>query len=208
MRVRFLDKIAGDTKTVTLHGGEQRQFKFAVLGNPCVHPAALTTPYTDAFQHTPTTLAEQATDVNCAADGTLVGASLSDHGKIIIGLLAEAPSALASLPTPEEPTPGRAITVGDVTFQDAREFASFCAARAEKGYASGMGLIFRKVAEINPLVQAGRAVPRGEMSEARRPALPASASSTTATAAATEALPPPPRATASRRQTTSSASAR
>ncbi len=148
-----LDAIAADTKVITLAGGATRELTFAVIGDPCLHPEALARSYTDAFSGSQTTLAQQAPEVVCDAHGQLRGATRSDYGKIIIGLLGPAPSSLTSLPAPTEPNPGRVATIGGVTFHDSREFATYCSERAASGYNSGMGLIFRLVAQINPAVQ-------------------------------------------------------
>ena len=51
------DFIKVDTKTVTLRGGESRQFHFAVIGNPCDDPAALRRPFVQPFDGRSTTLA-------------------------------------------------------------------------------------------------------------------------------------------------------
>merc|ERR1711865_956139 len=76
--------------------GVAEQQYFAVIGNPCDHPAQLTTPFeqlSSSFygrrKHT-TTLAEMAQEVRCFEDGTLEGATLSDHGYIIIGMFFDA----------------------------------------------------------------------------------------------------------------------
>lgn len=175
-----LDMIAVDTKTVALSGGIRQQFNFAVIGDPCAHPEALTRTYTDAFQGSDTTLAAQAPELQCV-DGRLRGATLSDHGAIIIGMLGPAPAL--TTPAPTDPTPGRVVTVGASTFQDAREFSSFCAERAQSGYNSGMGLIFRLAAAVSPL---GASALHAEAAAAAA----SSAVTTTTTASACAALLP------------------
>ena len=163
---------------------------FAVIGNPCDHPAQLTTPFEQLSsslygrKHT-TTLAETAKEVRCLEDGTLEGATLSDHGYIIIGMFFDAElvqdgddtktdggeEVPATTETP--PQPGRistaprkrrrggsndrevvTATTDDtrILFQDEREFGPRCRERAEQGYNSGMGEIFRKVCAISPIV--------------------------------------------------------
>ena len=94
----------------------------------------------------------------------LDGATVSDHGYVIISRFFEAadardqpdgtaPGALA--PLADAPTPGRASTspVGEV-FQDEREYAAMCKDRADNGYNSGMGEIFRKVCSVSPIAPA------------------------------------------------------
>ena len=102
----------------------------------------LSRPFTDPFSGSETSLPEAAPEVKCGPDGKLAGATYSDNGAVIIGLLGEAPPIE---PAPEQPTQGRLTTVGDITFQDSREFAGTCQERARSGYSSGMGLIFRQV---------------------------------------------------------------
>ncbi len=60
--------------------------------------------------------------------------------------------ALMSSPSDGKPTPGRISTGPDGrTFQDEYEWGPSCLDRARKGYNSGMGEIFRKVAAIAPV---------------------------------------------------------
>ena len=75
---------------------------------------------------------KQAPEVTCDADGRVKGATLSDHGYVILTLFplqseAEAPA------------------------QQQAEFGDECERRKESGYNSGMGEIFREVAGIFPL---------------------------------------------------------
>merc|ERR1712194_556382 len=52
------------------------------------------------------------------------------------------------------PTPGRMSSTspnGNTIFQDEWEYREMCRDRAENGYNSGMGEIFRKVAEISAI---------------------------------------------------------
>jgi hypothetical protein len=144
------DKIKADTKTLELANGKTQQLVFAVIGDPCTHPEQLERPFNDPFSGGSTTLTAHAPEVSCDAAGRLRGATFSDHGAVIIGLLSPAPAGALG-PPPADPTPGRAITLGGTTFQDSREFAGTCRERAASGYNSGMGLIFRLVADVNPL---------------------------------------------------------
>lgn len=83
------DFIRIDTKTIKTQKGE-RQYHFAVLGNPCDHADELTKPFTQPFGRGKTTLRESAPEVRCGSDGVLLGATLSDHGYIIINMFFDA----------------------------------------------------------------------------------------------------------------------
>lgn len=125
------DFIKVDTRTVTTKGGAQQQYHFAVIGNPCKNQEELTKPYEDAFGRGMTTLSEQAPELSCDASGNLEGAYVSDGGNIIISMFFEVDPSKQSM--------------------DEADFADYCAQRAQAGYASGMGKIFRKVAAIAPV---------------------------------------------------------
>lgn len=173
------DYIRVDTKNVTLriangdtddndnhhHPSEQRTLQFAVIGNPCDNPQALTVPFIQPFDRRETTIAESATELRCLEDGTLEGATLSDHGYIIISMFFDsadaqqnvngvAPGAMDDL---SDPTPGRMASVVQVDksgmkqFHDEREYKAQCEDRARNGYNSGMGEIFRKVSAVTPI---------------------------------------------------------
>lgn len=133
------DFIKVDTKSITMLNGEVRQYHFAVLGNPCERPEELTRPFFDAFDRGQTTIAQQAAEVRCNAAGQLEGAYLSDHGYVIINMFFD-----------EDPSQ-RAM--------DESMFAQMCTDRANAGYNSGMGEIFRKVAAITPVKLAKDKVP-------------------------------------------------
>ena len=132
------DLVKTDSKRVELADGVVT-FNFTVIGDPCANPGALASPFTDPFSGEVTSLGASAPEVHCGADGRLRGATYSDHGAVIIGLLA--------------PMPSSALTSGsdDAAFVDTQAFVSECARRASAGYNSGMGLIFRKVASITAL---------------------------------------------------------
>jgi len=189
------DFIRIDTKNVTTRINEQsnelqtKQHYFAVIGNPCNNPEKLTEPFHQPFYGgRTTTLAETAQEVRCNEDGTLEGATLSDHGYVIISMFFDAQEVLtnqvseelhqhqlqdddnaAGISTTESnlppPQPGRVTSLsrpdGSVLlFQDEREYAPQCQDRADNGYNSGMGEIFRKVCAISPISpQALSAVP-------------------------------------------------
>ena len=147
------DFIKVDTKTVTLRGGIQKTFYFAVIGNPCDHPEKLNKPFYQPFDGRETTLSIEARELQCASDGTLIGATLSDGGYPIIsmffdGEIIEHTEAIDV--ASESPQPGRITTrkSDGVLFQHEREYAHMCQERANNGYNSGMGEIFRRAASI------------------------------------------------------------
>tara|TARA_B100000524_G_scaffold163056_1_gene83218 strand:- start:256 stop:1167 length:912 start_codon:yes stop_codon:yes gene_type:complete len=155
------DFIRVDTRNVTTAEGE-RQYHWAVVGNPCTNPGALDEPFVQPFyQRGETTLRREAPEVRCQG-GVLQGASLSDNGYVIISRFFDADdssdeSAAASdqqqqLTAVRDPTPGRlSESLGGISFQDEAEFGPMCQERAANGYNSGMGEIFRKVAAISPV---------------------------------------------------------
>lgn len=161
------DFIRIDTLNVTTSDGLSRRVHAAVIGNPCLRPEALRAPFVQPFYgRGETTLEREAPEVRCH-DGELVGATLSDHGHIVIQLfpLAEGERGLAAAEGNSEraqalitqqhqqPQPGRIHTedVSGLRFQDEFEYVEECAARERNGFNSGMGEIFRKVAAISPV---------------------------------------------------------
>lgn len=146
------DFIKVDTKNVTTVEGT-RQYHFAVIGNPCDNPAELTKPFVQPFGQRHTTIAQDAREVRCNG-GELLGATLSDHGYIIIGMFFDTgvDGDTSNTVMNADQTPGRMSEVAGVKFQDEHEFADMCTDRANKGYNSGMGEIFRKVAAISPIL--------------------------------------------------------
>ena len=161
------DFIRVDTRTVTLADGVSRTFEFAVIGNPCDHPEQLNVPFVQPFGRGETTIANDAREVHCLEDGTLEGATLSDHGYIIISMFFESEDSkqqeegivLGAQEPLDRPTPGRMSSVmtpdlsGRTQFQDEREYKFQCYNRAKNGYNSGMGEIFRKVSAISPIIE-------------------------------------------------------
>lgn len=129
------DFIEVDTKTITTKDGP-KQYHFVVIGNPCLHPESLTEQWSDPFSGGMVTLQQRAPDVKCSGTD-LEKATFSDHGHIILSMFFESG------------TPGHATS--EEGFQDSVELQSYCLKRAEQGYNSGMGEIFRKVALISPL---------------------------------------------------------
>lgn len=100
----------------------KRQYHFAVIGNPCTNPSAIP---------------PQAPDVNCDQN-LLRKATLSDQGHIIIGMFFE--------PGIEDHSDSSVHSEGQ------KSFSPMCGARADAGHNSGMGMIFREVAGIAPIV--------------------------------------------------------
>lgn len=160
------DFIRADTLTVeTLDGA--REYNVAVIGNPCDRPEKMTESFVQPFGHRRTNLVNEAPMLSCAADGTLEGATMSDGGYVIISIFFKAPVSAPALrasvgshteslsdiavPRRELPEPGRMRKVGRVNYQDEFEFSDMCQERAAKGYNSGMGEIFRRVAGISPI---------------------------------------------------------
>jgi len=143
------------------------QYYFAVLGNPCDRPEQLEKKFVQPYGWGgETMLKETAPEVRCGhsggEDGTLLGATLSDHGFIIIAMFfdAETPTvdagnfdgAVGAVGTVYEQQPGRiSVSPGGVHYQDERDWEKTCTERAAAGYNSGMGEIFRKVAGISPI---------------------------------------------------------
>lgn len=110
------DWVKVDTRTVITADGP-KAYHFLVIGDPCNHPEKIP---------------DEAPEVTCDADGRVEGATLSDHGYVILTLFplqseAEAPA------------------------QQQADFGDECEGRKQSGYNSGMGEIFRKVAGIFPL---------------------------------------------------------
>lgn len=124
-----------DTKTITTKDGP-KQYYFTVIGNPCMHSSALRESWQDPFSGTTVTLQQTAPDVKCSGYD-LEKATLSDHGNIIIGMFFE--------------TGASGHSTSDEGFNDSAEAKGYCEQRAQNGYQSGMGEIFRKVALITPV---------------------------------------------------------
>jgi len=158
------DFIRVDTKNVTTASGT-RQRHFAVIGNPCERQEALRVPFTQPFHNRgQTTLEREAPEVRCE-DGMLRGATMSDHGYVILSLFfdAEQDEAGALEEAGRTPTPGKLSSSRGVSFQDESEYAPMCEQRAAAGYNSGMGEIFRKVAAISPVEIPTAACPTAEL---------------------------------------------
>lgn len=142
-----------DTKTVDTREGAAT-FHFAVIENPCTNAHKLDETFVQPFNMRQTTLRASAPAIQCDADGSLVGASLSDNGHVIIGMLHGA-TTVEEMPPPDpaatRPTRGRISTSpSGQPFQDEFEYSEMCEQRAHAGHNSGMGEIFRRVAMVTP----------------------------------------------------------
>lgn len=155
------DFIRVDTLTVTASDGAPRRVHAAVIGDPCRRPEALREPFVQPFYgRGETTLEREAAEVRCNAAGELIGATLSDNGHVVIQLfpLAEGDGVGDKLALPgAEPgvvsQPGRIRqdAASGLRFQDEFEYAAQCEQRERDGFNSGMGEIFRRVAQISPV---------------------------------------------------------
>jgi len=139
------DFIRADTKTIRTSDRGEQTYSVVVIGNPCDHPEKLTEPFIQPFDKRSTTIAQDAREVRCSADGHLIGATLSDHGYIILGMFFNT----SSVPATEG-------------FQDEDKFVDHCEDRKQNGYNSGMGEIFRRVAAISPIYPGAIAGGAGE----------------------------------------------
>lgn len=140
-----------DTKTVELkvHGEgnekvtELRQYHFLVLGDPCTNPEKISETFESPFSGQTISIKTSAPDVNCDSEyGVLNHGTRSDHGHIIVGMIF----GDDTLDGPREDAPVKEIDA-DKNLQD------YCKVRTDRGYSSGMGLIFRKVAEAAPITR-------------------------------------------------------
>merc|ERR1712232_618071 len=139
------DLIKVDTKTIMAQDGPVKHH-FAVIGNPCAHAQMLYERRRDPFGRGDFSLQDSAPDLACA-DGVLENAVLSDLGHVIIGMFHN-----VSFPAHHNPDDST-INLADGPAHIAASFQSNCAERAEQGYNSGMGTIFRLAASITPIVQ-------------------------------------------------------
>ena len=149
------DFIRVDSKTVHTADGP-RTLNVTVIGDPCLASGMLNKPFMQPFDKRMTTISAEARELRCGKQG-LEGATYSDHGFVIIGLFF---------------APGKQA-------QDGSTFDSDCTLRANAGYNSGMGEIFRQVAAISPievgsnaLVRPSALSPRQLANAARRRGVP------------------------------------
>lgn len=149
------DFIKIDSKTIQTKDKGAVKFYFAVLGNPCDHPSELNKRFVQPFDGRTTTLKYEAPEVRCDVNGTLKGATYSDNGYIIISMFFDAVDVDATShngkSVEKSPQPGRLSKRDRITYQDEHEYLHMCQDRAQQGYNSGMGEIFRKVAAISPI---------------------------------------------------------
>ena len=147
------DFVVADTKTIDTRDGPV-QMHFATLGDPCSRPEALTEPFVQPFDGRSTTLARDAPNVVCEG-GKLRGALYSDRNLVMIGPLFHAQpldAPLVARADNDAPRPGRMTTLADGSgFQDEYEYGPMCAQRERNGHDSGMGEIFRRVANVAPI---------------------------------------------------------
>jgi hypothetical protein len=125
----MIDMVKVD-KFVVQFGHGTRDYNVLVHGDPCKNKEKLHDSFKDPFSGQEETLGKAAPEVACEGD-ELKGATFSKNGHPIIGLFYDEP-----------------VTTVDGTLP---ETEMECAERAKQGFASGMGLIFRKVAAITPL---------------------------------------------------------
>jgi hypothetical protein len=121
-----------DKKTIVTSSGK-KTYDFIVIGDPCKNKEQLEKPFVDPFSGASTNLQQEAPEVSCK-DGSLSSATLSDGGFPIIGMFFTSHASVAG---------------GE--FNNATKFNGECAKRKAAGYNSGMGMIFEKVARINPI---------------------------------------------------------
>jgi len=155
------DWIRVDTlSNVTTFDGQSHQLHVAVIGNPCERPEALRSPFVQPFHgRGETNLAREAAEVRCR-DGELIGATKSDHGFIVIQLFPLSEAGPDSAALAEAPQPGRIQQeASGLKFQDEFEYSAHCVEREKNGFNSGMGEIFRRVAQISPIAAAVPATP-------------------------------------------------
>jgi len=163
------DFLRVDSKTITTSDkGEQKHF-FVTIGNPCNHPEKLTEKFYQPSSRGQVTLQNIAPEVRCGANGELIGAIMSDHGYVVIGMFFDS-EALSTLPDRyidqstqlavaydeknqpvQHDQPGRVSNHNGVAFQSEMEYDAWCLDRERRGHNSGMGEIFRKVAAINSI---------------------------------------------------------
>ena len=165
------DFIKIDSKSVTTENGRNETFYFAVIGNPCENAEKLDLPFVQPFDGRRTTLAFEAREVRCDRDGNLIGATMSDHGYVIISMffdsvgISESPDGVVPSVVGGQDQPGRMTKYipankdkGEFYYQSEQEYNGMCLHRKDNGYNSGMGEIFRKVAAISPIVPRKRTI--------------------------------------------------
>jgi len=156
------DFIRYDTKTVTIKGEDgqfvKKEYTFVVEPSPCEKESKLEEEWTEPFRGQKTTLYKSAPELKCVAGKekgkkVLDGAFLSDNGYPIIGMFhnsVEVTDNRYECTDENSNEPGRMWQAHDGKgyYHPFCEFKKMCEDRAKEGYKSGMGMIFRKVAEI------------------------------------------------------------
>lgn len=107
--------VKSDTLDVMTSEGE-RTFDVLVIGDPCIHPKMIP---------------RQAPEVYCEGD-SLVGATLSTNGHIVIGMMQKADGPITAM-------------------RSADDMKDWCDWRKSQGNRNGMGTIFIDVASINKI---------------------------------------------------------
>jgi hypothetical protein len=129
------DFIKVDTHTVTASDGIAHKQHFAVIGNPCTNQTAMSATFKTFGRET--TLATSAPDVVCTDDGRLEGATMSDHGYVIISrfFAATVVANSTALTTSNSVAPGTMLTnEAGIQFQDSVGYDGVCTERANNGY--------------------------------------------------------------------------
>ena len=158
------DFIEIDTLNVTTKDGMTEPYYFAVIGNPCENKEKLKEPFYQPFDGRQTTLEWEARELRCDENGRLIGATLSDHGFVIISMFFDSVSVNENtdgqgigeyaLSNDKFNQPGRMTKFHNgLYYQSENEYESMCSERKRNGYNSGMGEIFRKVAAITPIIR-------------------------------------------------------
>lgn len=157
-----------------------KKYHFTVLGNPCDKAHKLNEPFVQPFGFRQTTLAQEAAEVRCvdgklqratlSDHGFIIinmffdlpnsdDLSRAETARHQDAGNTTAPSTGAELAVPQSqdlasqfgaPQPGRVRNEGGVQVQDEYEWKDMCTQRADAGYNSGMGEIFRKVEQALP----------------------------------------------------------
>merc|ERR1719230_875821 len=156
-----------DSKTLRIKDGSggivDKKFWFSVIANPCDEEEKLSEMFYQPFGRGKTSIIESAPEVRCEinsekikGDKNLANATLSDGGYPILAMFFD---SIEVTNENEEKfrcnkensnVPGRMTEDwrNDGTFQSECEYYDMCKDRALGGYNSGMGEIFRKVAQI------------------------------------------------------------
>jgi hypothetical protein len=173
------DFLRVDTRTVATLDGP-RTYNMLVMGDPCKDEEKLKEPYIDPFNGLSTALAYTAPELSCHSNQTLQGATYSDHGYPIVGLFFTDAAYVSNVAAKMEITDENDATFG---------FGATCQQRAQNGYSSGMGLIFRLVAGVNPIQGSSSLTPSAGSSQQIQPS--SSSQPEQSTSSSSEAEPEP-----------------